>query len=162
MSSIIHYPNELLKTVSVELQQTETELMTKLFTDLRRTLKKNPGVGVAAIQIGVPKRVFIMDSSYNKKYRYQSSGEIMFINPKIIAKEGRQIFREGCLSVPDYTADITRAQEVTIQFLDEKFNAHERVFTGFEAVIIQHENDHLDGKLFIDRLNSVKDIYRRQ
>ncbi len=160
--AIVTYPNALLKQVSMEVDfSTEVELPA-IFEFLKRALKKYPGVGVAAIQLGFAKRLFIMNSSYNKQYRSSSSGQIILINPEIVESKGLLIFREGCLSVPEYTANIKRQGEITLRYYDEKLQQQQRTFYDFEAVIVQHEYDHLEGKLFLDRISTPKELFRRE
>lgn len=159
---IIKYPDPLLKTISAAVSVDQPELISKTVGKLQKALHKNPGVGIAAVQLGIPQAIFIMNSSYNKKLGAGSSGEIVFINPKIVEHQGSQIFREGCLSVPDYTADIVRSREVTVQYLDAELQPAQRQFSGFEAVIVQHEYDHLIGKLFLDRVSSPRKLFLRQ
>jgi peptide deformylase len=85
------------------------------------------------------------------------------INPEIVAREGAAIMREGCMSVPDYTGDVERATAVTVRFIDADGREHEIVASGFESVAIQHEMDHLDGMLFLDRIVSLKTgLFRRK
>jgi len=120
-------------------------------------------VGVAAPQIGIPKRVIVVDVSGSKMGKDNNHGLLTMINPEIIRKEGSKVMREGCMSVPDYTGNVTRAEAIVVQFLDR--DGRERVInsSGFEAVAIQHELDHLDGMLFLDRVSSLKtDIFRRK
>lgn len=110
------------------------------------------GVGIAAPQIGVDKRVAIMDVRARDP---QKSREIL-INPLIIEMEGRVISREGCMSLPDYTATLNRAEKVSIEWHGLRGKKKRRTFTGIEAICIQHELDHLDGKLILDRVTSLK------
>jgi len=158
---IIRYPNQLLKEISSDIDINNKDQIITISQKLIKALKKNPGVGVAAVQLGITSRIFIMDSSYNKKFRDTSSGQIIFINPCITKKTGSQIFREGCLSVPEYTANISRANEVTVEYFDQNLTKQTNTFQGFEAVIIQHEYDHLDGILFLDRIQSNKNLFKR-
>jgi len=120
-------------------------------------------VGVAAPQIGVTRRVVVVDVSKSKLGRDNNHGRLVMINPEILEREGSETMREGCMSVPDYTGNVTRAESVVVQFLDR--SGTERVIrtSGFEAVAIQHELDHLDGFLFLDRVSSLKtDVFRRK
>jgi peptide deformylase len=119
-------------------------------------------VGIAAPQIGALVRLAIVHSDRNPKYA-GGNGFLVLINPVIIERAGEQKFREGCLSIPDYTANIRRAQSITVQYLDRDGNAKTITAEGFESVVIQHELDHLDGILFLDRVTDVKaDLFRRQ
>lgn len=124
----------------------------KLIADLFRTMYQAPGVGLAATQVNIQKRVIVMDVSKepNIKEPYH------FVNPVITAKEGIQTYNEGCLSVPNFQAEIERALWVTLEAMDENGKPIHLKATGLLAVCIQHEIDHLDGKLFIDYLSPLK------
>lgn len=137
-----------------------------LLQDLIDTLARSPGVGLAAPQIGVLKRVSIIDVSRIKAHsKAQSSyhGIIVLINPVLTDASGTQIPREGCLSVPDWLASVKRFQEVTVR--TETLEGGQKTIKshGFEALALQHEIDHLKGKLFLDRVVDVKtDLFRRK
>jgi len=137
-----------------------------LVDDLFETLYSSPGVGLAAPQIGVLKRVAVIDLSRKKlktgKFK-PSHGPIILINPVIIEGLGVQVSREGCLSIPNLLANVTRFQKVKVKTLD--LNGGEKIVggIGFEALALQHEIDHLDGKLFLDRVGNIKtDVFRRK
>jgi peptide deformylase len=121
---------------------------------------------LAAPQIGVLERVAVVDISRDRRKKPRpgtSHGLIVLVNPEIISSEGLQIPREGCLSIPHLLADVRRAEKVCLRTLGE--NGEERTFDveGFEALAVQHEVDHLNGKLFLDRVANVKtDLFRRQ
>ena len=119
-------------------------------------------VGVAASQLGLDMRIVTVDVSlYHKKH--PNHGELILINPEIIKASGKQAFREGCLSVPDFTGNVTRACEITVQAMNIKGEKFELSTSGFESVVLQHEIDHLDGILFLDRVTSLKtDVFRRK
>ena len=121
-------------------------------------------VGVAAPQIGASQRVVVVDVSHSKLGKKENNhGLLTLVNPEIINSSGMKTMREGCMSVPDYTGNVDRAEEIVVQFLDR--NGDEQVVRsgGFEAVAIQHEIDHLDGLLFLDRISSLKtDLFRRK
>lgn len=120
-------------------------------------------VGVAAPQIGACWRAAVVDVSKSKLGRDENHGLLVMINPEILEKHGEKTMREGCMSIPDYTGNVTRADSVLVQFLDRQ--GRERVIrcNGFEAVAVQHEIDHLDGYLFLDRVSSLKtDVFRRK
>ncbi len=155
---ILKYPNPVLKTISDEVTGVDEDLRS-FISDLVETMKASPGVGLAAVQVGVLQRIIAVDVTP----RHQGHGLIVLINPQIRASKGRQRRREGCLSVPEFTADITRAEEVRVFGFtpegDEWFIEAE----GFEAVALQHEIDHLDGVLFIDRITDMKrDLFKRK
>ena len=120
-------------------------------------------VGVAAPQIGICRRVAVIDVSKSKLGRDRNHGLLVMINPEILQESGYETIREGCMSVPDYIGNVSRAENIVVQFLDRE--GKERVInaSGFEAVAIQHELDHLDGLLFLDRVSSLKtDVFRRK
>jgi peptide deformylase len=160
---IILYPDPILKTVCDPVS-TLDEAADALVRDLLDTMMEaGHSVGVAAPQIGVTRRVVVVDVSRSKLGRDNNHGRLVMINPEILEREGRETMREGCMSVPDYTGNVTRAESVVVQFLDRE--GRERVIraSGFEAVAIQHELDHLDGLLFLDRVTSLKtDVFRRK
>ena len=119
-------------------------------------------VGLAAPQVGSGLRVAVMDSSRNSKVT-QSRGLIVLINPHVIATEGTVLQREGCLSIPNFTANVRRTSRVKVRTHDQDGQRQEFWLEGFEAIIAQHEIDHLDGKLFLDRVADLKvDIFRRK
>ena len=160
---IILYPDPILKTVCEPVTALD-EAADALVQDLLDTMTASGhSVGVAAPQIGVTRRVVVVDVSRSKPGRDNHHGRLVMINPGIIEREGQETMREGCMSVPDYTGNVTRAESVVVQFLDRQ--GRERVIraSGFEAVAIQHELDHLDGLLFLDRVSSLKtDVFRRK
>jgi peptide deformylase len=120
-------------------------------------------VGVAAPQIGSTRRVVVIDVSKSKLGRDNNHGLLVMINPEILEREGQETMREGCMSVPDYTGNVTRAESIVVQFLDRAGREQVIRASGFEAVAIQHEFDHLDGLLFLDRVSSLKtDVFRRK
>jgi len=160
---IILYPDPVLKTVCAPVERIDPGVDT-LAQDLIDTMvAAGHSVGVAAPQIGVTRRVAVVDVSKSKLGRDRNHGLLVLINPEILEREGQETMREGCMSVPDYTGNVTRAENVVVQFLDR--SGEERVIRagGFEAVAIQHELDHLDGYLFLDRVSSLKtDVFRRK
>lgn len=134
-----------------------------LARDLLDTMRVSPGcVGLAAPQIGVSRRAFSLDVSVHPKGK-PNHGEFVLFDPELLFTEGSEVRREGCLSVPDYTADVRRALRVVVRGIDA--TGHERVIdaSGFEARALQHELDHLDGRLILDRVASVRtDVFRRK
>jgi peptide deformylase len=133
-----------------------------LIDDLLDTFNHYPhSVGIAAPQIGESKRLIIVDARRARRLCL-NNGLLVLLNPEIIAAEGKIIFREGCLSVPDYTADIVRRQNIIVRA--RSYTGEEKIVaaTGFESVVLQHEIDHLDGILFIDRVKSIADIRLRK
>jgi len=160
---IVYYPDPRLKTVCAEALDITDELRDAA-QDLLDTMDAGPPrtVGIAAPQIGVLSRLTIVDTSRNPKHAGRH-GLLVLVNPRIIAHEGEQFFREGCLSLPDYTANIRRFQSVTVEALGLDGGVISVSAEGFEAVVLQHEIDHLDGVLFLDRVANMKtDLFRRK
>lgn len=134
-----------------------------LISDLKDTLYAGPGVGLAAPQIGVNQRVSFIDISRKKGKPPQAHDGYVIVNPILLKGEGVQLPREGCLSVPDLLANVRRYQKVTVRAWNEKGEEKIIEAEGFEALALQHEMDHLDGKLFLDRVANLKtDIFRRK
>lgn len=160
---ILLYPDPILKQVAEPIDALDSEVDT-LLQDLVDTMyDAGHSVGVAAPQIGFSRRAIVVDVSHNKLGRDNNHGLLTMINPRIIEKTGSKTMREGCMSVPDYTGNVTRAETIVVEFTDRA--GQDRVFecSGFEAVAIQHELDHLDGMLFLDRVSSLKtDLFRRK
>ena len=132
--------------------------------DLLDTMDAGPPrtVGIAAPQIGVMARIAVVDTSRNPKHP-GGHGPLVLVNPVLVACEGEQFFREGCLSLPDYTANIRRHQFITVEAIDLDGQPLRITAEGFEAVVLQHEMDHLDGILFLDRVANAKtDLFRRK
>lgn len=161
--TILHFPHPLLKKMSRTVDRVDREIE-ELVTDLIDTMHEGPGsVGVAAPQIGVSLRVCVVDVSNSKLGRDNNHGLLVLINPEIIHAEGAATMREGCMSVPDYTGDVERPTTIRLRFSDLTGEVRELEADGFEAVAIQHEMDHLDGILFLDRISSLKSgLFRRK
>ena len=158
---ILTYPDQRLEQISQEVEIFDEKLR-QFVSELDATRLAAPGcVGIASPQVNEFVRVVIVDVSGKKKIK--SHGRLIMVNPEITAWDGFEVGREGCLSVPDYTGNVIRAQEITLSAMDE----HGKPFTidaeGFEARAIQHEIDHLDGLLFLDRLVSRRnDLFKRK
>jgi peptide deformylase len=163
VQSILHYPHPVLKKVCHTVATIDKTII-ELLTDLLDTMKAGPGsVGVAAPQIGVTLRVCVVDVSASRYGKDNNHGLLCMINPVIMGQSGAAIMREGCMSVPDYTGDVERATEITVRFQEPDGSDRELVASGFEAVAMQHEMDHLDGVLFLDRIISLKTgLFRRK
>ena len=161
--SILLVPDPRLKQCCAAVEHFDNALR-ELIRDLDDTMRVNAGcVGIAACQIGVLKRVAIVDTSDHKKHGTQSQGRIVLINPTVTMRHGERLGREGCLSLPDFTANVRRAAEISVGFQDESGNECSLNAIEFEAVAIQHEIDHLHGILFLDRVANLKtDVFPRK
>ena len=148
---ILVYPDPRLKQVAEPLQVVDDSVR-QLVEDMAETMYDAPGVGLAANQIGVLKRVFVIDIAGED----EPSDLKIFINPEILELSGTQTWTEGCLSFPGASEEIKRAARVRVRALDQNGNPFELEAEGLLAVAIQHENDHLDGVLMIDKLNALK------
>ena len=159
---ILTYPDERLKQVSEPVVQFDDELRAFL-AELEETMLAGPGgVGIAAPQVGRFQRIVIVDCSLTRK-PVSNHGRLFIINPEITKWDGMAVGREGCMSVPDYTGNVIRAESITLRFQDANGDSHELSAEGYEARAIQHEIDHLDGMLFLDRLVSRRnDLFRRK
>ena len=157
---VLTYPDPRLKKTARPVTEFDDDLASFL-ADLEETRLAGPAaVGIAAPQVGRSTRVVIVDVSARKKTR--SHGHLMLVNPEITEWEGLAIGREGCLSVPDYTGTVVRAERITLVAQDAQGQRQEYEMDGFEARAAQHELDHLDGLLFLDRLVSRRnDLFQR-
>jgi peptide deformylase len=160
---ILRYPHPVLKKLCHRVEKIDQSIL-DLIQDLVDTMHAGPGsVGVAASQIGVTLRVCVVDVSKNRHGKDNNHGLLCMINPEITSRSGLATMREGCMSVPDYTGDVDRATEISLQFCEPDGTPREIDASGFEAVAIQHEMDHLDGVLFLDRVASIKTgLFRRK
>jgi len=159
---ILTYPNPELKKMSQPIEKID-DLIANLIADLCETLYASPGcVGIAAPQVGAHYRLIAIDASRNKKCQ-KHHGRQVLINPKVLWQQGSVLAREGCLSLPDFTANVTRAQAIRVTALNEHFQPFTLETEDLEARVILHESDHLDGILFLDRVSSLKtDVFRRK
>ncbi|RJP23966.1 MAG: peptide deformylase [Deltaproteobacteria bacterium] len=158
------FPDPVLKEKAAPVEGVTAEV-SAFIDDLLETMRQSPGgVGIAAPQVGMLSRIVIVDvSGHRRGSQEQNHGLLVLVNPEILAMGGKQVVREGCMSLPDYTANVQRAQWVLVDSLDRNGNRRIVESLGFEAVAIQHEMDHLDGILFIDRVVSIKnDLFRRK
>lgn len=163
VKEILRYPDPLLKMVCSPIEALDAQTDEQLQDLIDTMVESGHSVGVAAPQIGVTRRAVVVDVSKSKLGRDNNHGLLVMVNPEILEREGEETMREGCMSVPDYTGNVTRAQSILVQFLDR--NGRDQVIraSGFEAVAIQHELDHLDGMLFLDRVSNLKtDVFRRK
>ena len=159
---ILEYPDERLKQSCEPVTQFDDELRS-FVTDLDETRLQAPGcVGIAASQVGRFQRIVIVDLTVMRKPK-TNHGHMVLINPEITEWEGYKKGREGCLSVPDYTGNVMRAEKIKVEAHNEQGEVTQYEFSGFEARAVQHEIDHLDGLLFLDRLVSRRnDLFRRK
>jgi len=157
------YPDPILKQVAEPVEEIDESVVAVVQDLVDTMLDAGHSVGVAAPQIGVLQRVMVVDVSNSKLGRDNNHGLLEMVNPEIIERSGSKMMREGCMSVPDYTGNVTRAEHIVIEFTNRNGQLRVIEANGFEAVAIQHELDHLDGLLFLDRVSSLKtDLYRRK
>ena len=131
----------------------------KLIADMYETMYASDGVGLAAPQIGLPIRLIVIDADVLKDTFPELEGiKLTLINPELdVLEDGPKVSRaEGCLSVPGLSENVVRHEKVLLNWLDENFEEHEQVFEGFLSRIIQHENDHLEGTLYVDRVSPIR------
>ena len=151
--SIVLHPDARLKKKSVEVENI-TDALIKLAEDMMETMYDAPGIGLAAPQIGVLERVIVMDCA---KKEDEEPDPIIMVNPTIIASsEENSVYEEGCLSIPEHFAEITRPEFVQVEWIDLGGKQHSEEFNGLKSTCVQHEIDHLNGKLFIDYLGPMK------
>ncbi|MFN4064229.1 peptide deformylase [Azoarcus communis] len=146
---ILRFPDPRLHTRAVPVAEVNDGIR-KLVADMAETMYEAPGIGLAATQVDVHKRVVVIDVSEDK------SGLMVFINPEIVERDGEQVCEEGCLSVPGIYEKVTRAEHVRVRALDADGKPFELEADGLLAVCIQHEIDHLDGKVFVEYLSQLK------
>ncbi len=149
---IVIEPDPILRKKSENLEKVDNELRL-LLDDMLETMYNAPGIGLAAVQVGILKRLIVIDISKDK----EKKNPIFLINPEIIFKSKKtSIYEEGCLSLPGYFAEIERPEECHIKYIDYDGKKKEMKANGLLATCIQHEIDHLNGKLFIDYLSKLK------
>ncbi len=146
--NIIRYPNPILKKKAKAIKKIDPKIK-KLIADMEETMRAAPGVGLAAPQVGESVRLFVADVG---------EGLIVFINPKIVKKKGEQTLMEGCLCLPGIEAPVKRASYAKVKGLNAKGEKQEIEAEGLLAQVFQHEIDHLDGKVFIDRVEDPTQI----
>ncbi len=147
--NILHYPDERLRRRAQPVERVDARIR-KLADDMLETMYDAPGIGLAAVQVGALDRVVVIDISEDK------SDPLVLVNPEILHREGEIKMEEGCLSVPSIYEPVTRAQRVRVRALDLDGAPFELEAEDLLAVCIQHEIDHLDGKLFVDYLSELK------
>ena len=147
---ILHYPDQRLRKIGRVVEIVD-EQVRQLVDDMLETMYAAPGIGLAAIQVNVPKRIVVMDVSDDKR------SPLILINPEILALEGDIVeSEEGCLSVPGVYENLKRPERVRVRALDKQGETLELEAEGLLGMVIQHEVDHLDGKLFVDYLSRLK------
>ena len=149
--TILHYPDPRLRQKALPVTEVTPEI-NKLIDDMAETMYAAPGVGLAATQIGETHRIFIVDIAAED----EPSNLMVFINPEIVTTDGSQTGSEGCLSFPGVTEDVKRAANVNVRAMDRHGKRFELEADGLLAVAVQHELDHLDGVLMIDRVGMLK------
>ena len=146
---ILHYPDPRLRNEAKPVTEVDAEIQ-QLVKDMFETMYDAPGIGLASIQVNVPKRVIVVDVSEDQDQ------PLCFINPEVVETEGEETMDEGCLSVPGFYETVQRAEKIRVKALNEKGETFEMDADGLLAVCIQHEIDHLDGKLFVDYISPLK------
>ena len=152
---ILHYPDKRLRTVAKPVDKVDDSVR-KLVDDMLETMYAAPGIGLAATQVNVHKRVLVMDLSEDR------NEPLCLINPEILSSEGVEQTEEGCLSVPDIFETVERAERITVRALDRDGKEFTLEADGLLAVCIQHEMDHLQGNLFVDYLSPLKQMRVRK
>jgi peptide deformylase len=159
------YPDPVLTKVAEPVKVFDAKLVT-LVQDMLYTMYHAPGIGLAAPQIGLSQRLFVVDIDYEREALTDAEGRedfklsgfnpMVFINPVFSCTEGKQIYKEGCLSVPEVYEEVERFEKIQINYVDLQGKPHQMLAEGLFAVCLQHENDHLNGVVFIDRLSALK------
>jgi len=147
--TILHYPDPRLRQVARPVTTVDDEVR-RLVDDMAETMYAAPGVGLAAVQVDVAQRVVVIDLSETRNALQ------VFINPEIMERDGKQVFEEGCLSVPGVYDEVERSRHIRMRALDRNGQPFELEAEGLLATCIQHEIDHLDGKVFVDYLSRLK------
>lgn len=147
--NVLEFPDPKLRTKARPVEQVDDALR-QLVDDMFETMYAAPGIGLAATQVDVHRRLLVVDVSSEKNDPH------VLINPEIVTKTGTIVTEEGCLSVPGFYAEVERAAEVRVRYLDRNGESRECELDGLMAVCVQHEMDHLDGRLFVDYLSEAK------
>ncbi|MGJ7039711.1 peptide deformylase [Shinella sp. BE166] len=149
---LIILPDPILRQVSKPIETVDSEVK-KLADDMLETMYDAPGIGLAAIQIGVARRMLVLDVSKDG----EDKAPLVFINPEVVASsDARSVYEEGCLSIPDYYAEVERPAAITVKHLDRDGKEQLTEADGLLATCLQHEIDHLNGVLFIDHISKLK------
>jgi peptide deformylase len=157
---IYETPDPILREISTPVEKVDDDVRA-LISDMFETMYAAPGIGLAAVQVGVPKRLLVMDLQEPEDPDDPESKPVreprVFINPEILSHSDHEVpYTEGCLSVPDQYAEVMRPDQIRARWLDEHGESHEEDLEGLLAVCLQHEMDHLEGVLFIDHLSKLK------
>jgi peptide deformylase len=148
---ILKYGDDVLHQQALPVDEVTGDIH-RLIDDMIETMYAAPGIGLAAPQVGVPVRIFVIDLSVGR----EPDGLMVMINPSFVERDGMQLEEEGCLSVPEFNATVVRPSHVVVKGLDRSGTEYQRVGDGLLARAFQHEMDHLDGTLFVDRLRGIK------
>jgi peptide deformylase len=148
---ILKYGDQILHEVARPVEAVTPEIAS-IIADMVDTMYAAPGIGLAATQIGIPLRIFVVDITLGR----DPNGLIVMVNPEFVSREGMQLEEEGCLSIPGFNATVVRPERAIVKGLDREGAEHQREGTGLLARAFQHEMDHLDGTLFVDRLRGIK------
>lgn len=146
---ILEFPDPRLRRAAEPVREVD-DAVRQLAADMLETMYAAPGIGLAAIQVDVPQRVIVVDISEG------GDDPRVFVNPEVVEADGVEVMQEGCLSVPGFFEEVQRAERIVARWLDLEGTPQEGEFDGLLAVCIQHEIDHLDGKLFVDYLSDLK------
>ena len=152
---VLHIPDERLRTVAAPVKEVNEDIQ-RIIDDMFETMYAEEGIGLAATQVNIHQRIIVIDVSEDREE------QLVIINPVLLEKNGETGIEEGCLSIPEQRALVPRAETVKIQALDRNGQSYELVADGLLAICIQHEMDHLVGKLFIDYLSPLKQQRIRQ
>ena len=152
LKSLVLLPDPILRTEYEPVERVDEEIRT-LADDMLETMYDAPGIGLAAIQIGIPRRLLVIDCAKED----EEPAPMVFINPKVVASsDERSVYEEGCLSIPDYYAEVERPAQVTVDYVDRDGKQQQIEADGLLATCLQHEIDHLNGVLFIDYISKLK------
>lgn len=170
--SVIKYPDPILSKKAIPVTDFNSDLVNSC-NNMLYTMYHAPGIGLAAPQVGISKRFFVIDIQFEREEITNADGEIefrfsdfspqVFINPKILKKSGEILYQEGCLSVPGVYEDVKRYEKITVEYQDLAGETKTLEADGLLSICIQHENDHLDGVVFIERLSGIKkNFYKKK
>lgn len=162
---IVTYPDPVLTTIAKPVQTEDfNQELKDLCLNMLYTMYHAPGIGLAAPQIGISKRIFVIDTDFDREEDENDEESVflsnfnprIFINPEFVTKEGEIVYQEGCLSLPGIYEDVKRFENITLKYQDTDGKHHEISADGLLSICIQHEYDHLEGIVFIDRLSNLK------